>query len=126
MRVGVVTCPAETPILEAVKLLLQQNADSMVVVDNNHQAIGIFGSHQIGELYARSSDLSTLTVAEGMSTEIPQVPPDIPVLAAVQLMVDQHWPEIYLMHPASSSAPNRPVGSFSFKELLREVAGSDE
>ena len=57
-----------------------------------------------------------------MSTDIPTVPPDIPALAAIQIMIDLGRRDIYVMHPTKDgSAPNKPVGVLRLNDMVREI-----
>lgn len=102
MHIGVPTCPAHMPMLEAVNVLLRENLEALVVLDQHGHSVGLFGRVEAVAAFGFSQPLNRplgrLTVADVMRPDIPEIPPDIPVTAAVQLMLDQHVRELYLLH----------------------------
>jgi CBS domain-containing protein len=128
MHIGVATCQADTPLVEAVGNLLQDDLESFIVLDGNSHAVGVLGRHEAVSAYGRSgADVSTirkLTVAEVMKPDIPQVPPDIPATAAVQIMLDRGLREIYLMHHGGGIS--WPAAVLRFEDVLRYLAAESE
>ena len=102
MHIGVPTCEAGVTLPEAVRRLISNGLESLVVLDKHGHAIGLFGRQEAVKAYGlsgvRNQALDSLTVADVMTHKIPEIPPDIPATAAVQLMIDQHKRELYLMH----------------------------
>ena len=102
MHIGVTTCQADTPLVEAVRILLGQGLESCIVLDQNSHAVGVLGRREAVAAYGRSGassgDVHSLTVADAMQPEILTVPPDIPATAAAQIMLDRDVRELYLMH----------------------------
>jgi CBS-domain-containing membrane protein len=102
MHIGVITCRTYTPLVEAAAILLREHLDSLVVLDEQGHAVGLLGQQEAIEAYARSCATSqtchTLTAAEVMRPEIPEIPPDIPAAAAAQIMLDLGVRGLYLMH----------------------------
>jgi CBS domain-containing protein len=128
MQIGVTTCPADMPLVEAVRTLLHHRLEAVVVLDDNGHAVGLFGQQEAVGCYGLSQtcsgNLEALTVAEAMRPEIPEIPPDIPATAAAQLMLDQHVRELYLMH--HDGGISWPAAVLRFEDILRHVAMETE
>ena len=128
MHIGVMTCPADTPLVEAVRTLLRHGLESVVILDDRGHAVGLFGQQEAVVCYGLSQTCSgnfdALTVAEAMRPEIPEIPPDIPATAAAQLMLDQQVRELYLMH--HDGGISWPAAVLRFEDILRHVAGEAE
>lgn len=128
MHIGVSTCLTSTPFVEATRILFRENLESFIVLDINSHAAGVFGRREAVEAYARSGasarDLDTVTVEDVMSPEIPEVPPDIPAIAAAQIMLDHGIREIYLMHHAGGIG--WPAAVLRFEDVLRYLSAESE
>ncbi len=128
MRIGVTTCPADTPFLKAARILLHENLESLIVLDSYGHATGIFGRREVVETYARSGtdvrDLETITVVEASCPDIPEIPPDIPATAATQIMLDRGVRDMYLMH--YDGGIRWPAAVLRFDDVLRYLAAESE
>ena len=132
MKVGVPTCPPDTPVVEIARLLLEKNLEAVVVLDPEEgHALGVVGQDELARAYANrpptAADrppLSELTAADVMREGVPQAPPDIPLAAAVQLMRDQGVRVLFLMHHAGGI--EYPAASLSYHHILRHMAARDE
>lgn len=128
MHIGVTTCRADTPLVGATRTLLREGLESLIVLDGNSHAVGMFSRREAVAAFSRSGanvgDVKTLTVAEAMRPDIPQVPPDIPAAAAVQIMLDQDVREIYLMHHGRGIT--WPAAVLRFEDVLRYVTAETE
>ena len=123
MHIGVITCQADTPLVEAVAILLRENLESLIILDENGHAIGLLGRREAVLAYGRSSATScccqSLTVADVMRSKIPEIPADIPAAAAAQIMLDQGVRDIYLLH--HDSGISWPAAVFRFEDILRDI-----
>ena len=121
MHIGVPTCRAETSLAEAVYILCREGIEGLVVLDERGHAVGLFGRAEAVATYGLSSsmaqDWASLTVAEAMRPDIPQVPADIPAPAAAQLMLDQQVRALYLLHHDGGIC--WPAAVFGFADVLR-------
>jgi CBS domain-containing protein len=128
MHVGVMTCPADTSVVEATRILLDQNLESLLVLDENGHTAGVFGRHEAVKAYIdqenHSGDWQTLTVADVMHANILEVPPDIPATTAAQIMLDEDTRDIYLLHHAGGIG--WPAAMFRFDEVLRYLGAESE
>ena len=125
MHIGVETCPVDTPLVEAVQTLLQNQLEALVILDAHGHAVGLFGRQEAVLAYGLpqpcSGSLDALKVADAMRPEIPEIPPDVPATAAAQLMVDQNVRCLYLMH--HDGGISWPAAVLRFEDILRHVAG---
>jgi CBS domain-containing protein len=128
MHIGVVTCQVDTLLVEAVRTLLREGLESLIVLDENSHAVGLFNRCEAVAVYGRSGadmrDVGTLTVADVMKPDIPEVPPDIPATAAAQIMLDQSIREIYLMHHCGGVGC--PAAVLRFEDVLRFLSAESE
>ncbi len=119
MKVGVPTCPAHTPALEAARLMLAKDIEALVVLDEEGHGVGVLSRDDLVRAYGRE-DLEGLPVEEIMSEGVPQVPPDIPLTAAAQMMRDQHLRAVFLMHNAGGII--YPAAMLTYTHLIRHLA----
>ena len=128
MHIGVSTCPTNTSVAEAARTLLRENLEALIVLDGNGHAVGMLGRREAVVAYAQAGTRSrggeTLTAADVMRPDIPEVPADIPAIAAAQIMLDQGVREVYLMHHAGGIS--WPAAALRFEDVLRYLAAESE
>jgi len=124
MQIGVKTCSADTPLTEAVRILLIEGLEALVALDNNGHAAGLLSRSDVVTAYGRSAvsldGHESLTVADVMSPTIPEIPAEIPAAAAAQLMLDWNVREMYLMH--HDGGISWPAARLGVEEILRYLA----
>jgi CBS domain-containing protein len=124
MQVGVTTVPPETPVDEIARLMLEKNLDAVIVLDKEEgHALGVVSQEELAQAYIQA-EARTLSAAQVMREGVPQVPPDIPLTAAVQMMRDQKLHTFFLMHHAGGVV--YPAASLSFHHILRHLAAREE
>jgi CBS domain-containing protein len=128
MTVGVDTCKTDTGVLDLARLMLQKNLEAVVVLDEDGCAQGVISLEELSGLYSRFSEggqaaLESLTAAAIMREGVPQVPPDIPLSAAAQLMHDQGVRAVFLMHHAGGI--EYPAGVLTYTHLIRHMTAAD-
>jgi CBS domain-containing protein len=121
MTVGVVTCTPQTTVPELAQLLLNHDLDELIVLDEG-QALGVIAQEDLVAAFTLDNAQS-LTAAEVMREGVPQVPPDIPLKAAAQIMQDHGVRTLYLMHHAGGI--EYPAAAITFKHYLRFLAAND-
>jgi len=128
MHIGVSTCRDDMPLVEAVRTLLRDELESVIVLDGNGHAVGMFSRFEavaaFGRLGEDARNVESVIVADVMRADIPEVPPDIPAPAAAQLMLDQGVREIYLMHHGGGNS--WPAAVLRFEDVLRYLAAESE
>jgi CBS domain-containing protein len=123
MSVGVATCPPDAPLQDIARLLLDKALEAVVVLDPDGAAIGVVSQDELVHAYARG-DWGELTAESVMREGVPQVPPDIPLSAAAQLMQDKGVRVVFLMHNASGII--YPAAALAYQHLLRHLAARSD
>lgn len=123
MTVGVPSCTPDTPVPEIARLLLEQDLEGLVVLDHDGHAAGVVTWDELVTAYARD-DARHLAAHAIMREDIPQVPPDIPVMAAAQIMRDLGVRVVYIMHNADGIA--YPAAVLSYRHFLRHLAADQD
>ena len=128
MKVGVPTCPPETPVDEIARWMLEKSLEAVIVLDPEEgHALGYVSWDELVKVYGERQamddergSMAGLTANDVMCERIPQVPPDIPLAAAVQLMNDQGVRTLFLMHHAGGVV--YPAAYLSYSQILRHIA----
>jgi CBS domain-containing protein len=123
MTVGVPTCPPETPIVEVARFLLDKGVEAMVVQNDEGHAIGVVGYEELVAVYGRE-DAGTLCAEDVMRDDVPQLPPDIPLATAAQMMRDLRVRAVFLMHHAGGVI--YPAAMLTYQHLLRHLAAASD
>lgn len=121
MTVGVLTCTPQATVPEIAKLLLDHDLDEVIVLDDG-KALGVVGQDDLVAAFTRQ-EAKSLTAVEVMREGVPQIPPDIPLTAAAQIMRDQGIRTFFLMHHAAGI--EYPAAAISYKHILRLLAAED-
>lgn len=122
MTVGVETCAPDTPIADLARLLLENGGEEIVVLEGGH-ALGTVGVAQLLQAYAKGG-YQDLKAGDVLQEGILQIPPDIPLTAAAQIMLDQRRNTLFLMHHAGGI--EYPAAVLSYRHLLRHMIARDE
>ena len=123
MTVGVPTCKSTTPVEEVARFLIDNNLEEMVVLGEEGEGVGICGFKELVNVYDRN-DVRELTAEEVMSEGVPELPSDISLKLAAQLMKDKNIRVAYMNH--NSAGIIYPAASISYKHLVRHLAAKDE
>ncbi len=124
MTVGVPTCPPQTPIVELTRLMLEKNWEAVIVLDGEEgHAVGVVSQAELVKAYERE-EARTLTAEQIMREGVPQVPPDIPLPAAAQMMLDQGVRAFFLMHNAAGVT--YPAAMITYRHILRHLAAQSD
>ncbi|MGW8226550.1 MAG: CBS domain-containing protein [Anaerolineales bacterium] len=120
MTVGVVTCNPQTTVPEIAQLLLDNDLDEVIVLDQG-KALGVVGQDELIAAFSRD-EYRQVEAHQVMREDIPQVPPEIPLAAAAQLLRDQGVRTFFLMHHAAGV--EYPAAAISYKHFLRLLAAN--
>ena len=124
MTVGVPTCPPDTPIVNLTRLMLEKNFEAVVVLDGEEgHALGVVSQAELVKAYQRE-DAHSLTAENIMHEGVPEVPPDIPLEVAAQMMLDQNVRAFFLMHHAGGIV--YPAAMITYRHLLRHLAAQSD
>jgi CBS domain-containing protein len=123
MTVGVPTCKANTLVIDVARFLIDNNVEEMVVLGEEGEGVGICGFKELVNAYDRDN-VRELTAEEIMSEGVPELPSDIPLKLAAQLMKDKDIRVAYMNH--NSAGIIYPAASISYKHLVRHLAAKDD
>jgi CBS domain-containing protein len=124
MQIGVSTCTPDTPVADVARILLAGDINSIILlnpIDGN--ALGIVTQSDLLRVCSKD-DHGKLTAMDGMQEEFPQLPPDIPISTAIQLMLDNNIQTYFLTH--HSGGITYPAGYLSDKSILKYMAATEE
>lgn len=138
MTVGVATCPPDALVKDLARLFVEKDLEAVVVLDpTDGNALGVISQDDLVQFYSNHAgqdlilpggqgqeEIVSYKAADIMTEEIPQVPPDIPLAAAAQIMRDKGVRTLFLMHHAGGI--EYPAGVITYTHLLRHLAARDE
>jgi CBS domain-containing protein len=119
MKVGVTSCAPETLVTDVAHMLREGGIEAVIVLDPEEgQALGMISANELADAFLREgANARNLKAEEVMRENIPEVPPDIPLQAAFQIMRDSRVRIVFLMHNAGGV--KYPAASLSFNHLVR-------
>ena len=123
MSVGVPTCALDDLVVELAHWFLEKNIEGAVVLDEHGHGAGVVTHDELIKAYA-DGDYEQLTAQDVMRTDVPTMPPDIPLTAAAQIMQDMGVRVVYMTHHAGGI--EYPAAYLTYKHLLRHLAAQDE
>ena len=123
MTVGVPTCKNTTPVVDVARFLIENNVEELVVLGEEGEGIGVCGYKELVNAYERE-DVRELTAEEVMSEGVPELPSDITLKLAAQLLRDKDIRVAYMNH--NSAGIIYPAASISYRHLVRHLAAKNE
>jgi CBS domain-containing protein len=119
MSRSVMSCIAETTVQEATQRMAEHGVNALVVVQEaTGELEGIVSRSDLARVY--DTDYDATMVEAIMSQDVETIIPDIPVSAAVLIMLDRGVDRLVIMH--AKPAPQRPVGVLSLSDIVRDMA----
>jgi CBS domain-containing protein len=104
--------------------MLSKDLDAIIVLNSEvGNAIGSVAQSDLLQAYTEEK-AETLMAMEVMQENIPQIPPDIPIATAVQMMLDNNIHTYFLMH--HSEGVLYPAAYISYKNILLHLAAKEE
>jgi CBS domain-containing protein len=123
MTIGVPTCKTSTPIVDIARFIVEHNIEEMVILGSEGEGVGIVGYEELVGAYARENAKS-LTAEDVMREGVPELPADIPLTVAAQMLKDKNIRVAYMNH--NSAGIIYPAAMISYKHILRHLAAKDE
>jgi CBS domain-containing protein len=123
MTIGVPTCKTGTPVADIARFIIDNNVEEMVILGEEGEGVGIVGYEELVRAYGREN-LPELTAEQIMREGVPELPSDIPLVAAAHMMRDQNIRVAYMNH--NSAGIIYPAASLSYKHIVRHIAAKDE
>jgi CBS domain-containing protein len=124
MKVGVPTCNPDLPVPDLARLMLENRLEAVVVLNpESGHALGVVSQRELVSAYSRE-DRRELKAEDIMLDEVPQSPPDIPLEAAAQMMLDMGVRALFQVHHAGGI--QYPAAMLTFEHLLRHLSASSD
>jgi CBS domain-containing protein len=123
MTVGVPTCKNTTLIVDIARFLVEQNVEELVVLGNEGEGVGVVGYEELVSAYGREY-VKSLTAEDVMREGVPEMPADIPLTVAAQMMRDKGIRVGYMTH--NSAGIIYPAAMISYRHIIRHLAAKDE
>lgn len=123
MTVGVPTCKINTPVVDVARFLVENNVEEMVVLGEEGEGVGICGYEELVNAYERDN-VREMTAEDVMTEGVPELPSDITLKLAAQLMKDKDIRVAYMNH--NSAGIIYPAALISYKHLVRHLAAKDD
>ena len=118
MKIGVPTCTLETPLAEVARIMVRDQADSLIVMDE-FGACGVVSQSDLVHAYSRNFTL--LAAKDVMTDKIISIPPEAALTTAANLMQDEKVHQVFIMH--EHPGPSRPSAVITTRAIVREMAG---
>ena len=109
--------------MDIASFIIDNNVEEMVVLGDEGEGVGVVGYEELVSAYHREN-IRELTAEEVMSEGVPELPSDIPLTAAAQMMKDQKIRVAYMNH--NSAGIIYPAAMISYKHIVRHLAAKDE
>lgn len=120
MKIGVPVCKRETRLPEVARIMAQENANAVIVMDE-FGACGVVSQTDLVQAYPRNYEI--LAAEQVMTEKIIEVGPEAPITVAANLMNAEHVHQLFLMH--THPGPSRPSAVITMRAILREMAGME-
>lgn len=122
MHRGVVTCNPDTSLARVAALMAQAHASAVAVVNPTGELIGIVSRTDLVGAYLKPYEHRK--AEDIMTTQVATIIPDIPIAAAVQIMLDRGVHQLVILH--ARPAPQRPVGILTMDDIVRDMAKQED
>lgn len=123
MHRGVITCWADEPVVDVARRLHEYSINAIFVLDASGRAEGIISQTDLARVYIQG-DWQNRTAEEIMHPDIVTIAGDIPLDAAIQIMLDKRIHRLLIVQ--GGLTPNRPVGVLSLSDVVREMVNASE
>jgi CBS domain-containing protein len=123
MTIGVPTCKTSTLVADIARFIIENNAEEMVVLGSEGEGVGVVGYEELVTAYHREN-IRELTAEDVMREGVPELPSDIPLTVAAQMMKDKGIRVAYMNH--NSAGIIYPAAMISYKHIIRHLAAKDD
>src|SRR3972149_7901409 len=123
MTIGVPTCKLDSLVIDIARFLIDNNVEEMVVLGSEGEGVGVVGYEELVSAYHRE-DIRELPAEEVMCEGVPELPSDIPLTVAAQMMKDKKIRVAYMNH--NSAGIIYPAAMISYRHIVRHLAAKDE
>jgi CBS domain-containing protein len=119
MHRGVITCWEDEHLGDVARRLCEYDISAIFVLDESGRAKGVISRTDLARAYVRDG-WQKRTAGEVMSSEVVTLTGDIPLIAAVQIMLDKRIHRLLVVQ--GGRTPNRPVGVLALSDIIDEMA----
>ena len=117
MHRKVISCRVDTTLREVARLLDSEGINALVVVDEGGDLSGVVSQTDLVKAFDQQWE--SMVAEDVMTPDVVTIVADIPVRAAVELMVDNQIHRVVITQ--GGLAPRRPVGVLSMTDVVREM-----
>lgn len=118
MHRKVISCRVDTPLKEVARRMDSEGINALVVVDESGDLSGVVSQTDLVKV--SEQDWENMAAEDVMTSNVVTIVADIPVLAAVELMLDNQIHRLVITQ--GGLAPRRPVGVLSMTDVVSEMA----
>lgn len=119
MHRGVITCWTDETAVDVARRMVEYNINAIFVLDESGRAVGVISQSDLARAYVHG-EWQHLTADAIMTPDVVTISGDIPLNAAVEIMLDRRIRRILIVQ--GGRTPNRPVGVLSLSDVVREMA----
>jgi CBS domain-containing protein len=117
MREVIITVRDNEPLLNVLRIMYSRNIGSVVVMNEEGRAVGIFTERDLVRVVAKNGDVSSLTVGDVMTRDVIVVEADASLIKAVHIMA-KHG----IRHLPVVDSEGRVVGIISIRDAAIALA----
>ena len=119
MHRGVIICWADEPLIDVALRLCEYDINALFVLDDSGRAVGVVSQTDLARAYMEGN-WKERTADEIMAADVVTITGDIPLDAAIQIMLDKKIHRLLIVQ--GGRTPNRPVGVLSLSDIVSEMA----
>ena len=126
MHQGLLTCPSDATLGKVAILLTQNHVHALIVVNDDHEPLGIISDYDLlaGEWLSGDpqglATMRTLTAGDLMSSPIDTVEADLPLKTAAELLIEKDINRLLVMDKGI------PVGVISISDFVSSIARQEK
>ncbi len=117
MREVLITVKDDEPLVSVVKLMNERNIGSIIVVNEEGRAIGVFTERDLLRLIANNANLDALTVGDVMTRDVIVLNEDASLIKAVHIMAKHGFRHLPIV-----DEDGRVVGVISIRDAAIALA----
>ncbi len=122
MHRGVISCWADESLFDVAHRLREYNINAIFVLDDSGRAEGVISQIDLARAYVQGA-WQDRAAEEIMTPAVVTVPADVPLDAAVQIMLDKRIRRLLIVQ--GGRTPNRPVGVLSLSDVVAVMCRAD-
>lgn len=121
-RFGIHSCTANTSLLAAIRIMVEEEVSSLVVADDAGYLLGLITRNDVLRVYIDHDRWAALPVKDFMQRNIPVVSPQTLLIDAARLMVSQRARQVVVV--LEEDGQRRPVAMLTDADLAYHLVKS--